>query len=73
MACNVKHKACWIRYRNATGLKLVGKCDERTGESEVLVIAQLGDSLDAEDLPEHLVMTLGEASQNRRWGGEDFS
>ncbi|HEX5907061.1 MAG TPA: hypothetical protein VFY56_08585, partial [Propionibacteriaceae bacterium] len=36
------------------------------------VASQLGDGLDAEDLGEHLVVTLGETGQGRRRIVEDF-
>jgi hypothetical protein len=65
-------RCVWIQYRNATGLELIGECGERPSESEVLIASQLGDGLDAEDLGEHLVVTLGETGQGRRPTVEDF-
>jgi hypothetical protein len=65
-------RCVWIQYRNAAGLELIGECGERPSESEVLIASELGDGLDAEDLGEHLVVTLGETGQGRRRTVEDF-
>src|SRR5688572_7847621 len=65
-------RCVWIQYRNATGLELIGECVERPSESEVLIASELGDGLDAEDLGEHLVVTLGETGQGRRRTVEGF-
>ena len=65
-------RCVWIQYRNATGLELIGECGERPSESEVLIASQLGDGLDAEDLGEHLVVTLGETGQADGGPSRDF-
>jgi hypothetical protein len=40
-----------------------GACDEDSGQSEVLVAAQFGDGLDAEDLEKRLVLAFREARE----------
>ena len=55
--CQAEHRSGYDT-ETLRGLELPGECDKDSGQGEVLVAAQFGDGLNAEDLGKQLVVAF---------------